>query len=284
MFFKKRYLLLLLPIFWLLFAYSEILSMRKSKATKTAIFEAANITNFSFHNYSIDGRTMHYTQVGIDTAANVVVLVHGSPGSSDAYMDYLTDKTLSANALLIAVDRTGFGYSDFGNAEPSLEAQALHLKPILEKYSDRNLVLVGHSYGGPLIVRMVMDYGEWIDALVMVAPAISPDLEPKEWWRKPLDWWGVRSFLPPAMRVCNQEIIPLKEELKKMMPLWKQVCAPVTVLQGKEDELVAEGNADFAKQMLVNSCEVNIEMIPDFGHFILWSKMDLIKSAIKQYF
>ena len=143
---------------------------------------------------------------------------------------------------------------------------------------------MGHSYGGPLIARMAMDYGEWIDALVMVAPSISPELEPQEWWRSPLNLWGIRSLLPPVFRVCNQEILPLKEELEKMQPLWKNIRCPVSVLQGMEDTLVLKENADFARKMLVNSSEVDIQMIVGDGHFILWSKIEVVKATIKQYF
>ncbi|MFK7908908.1 MAG: alpha/beta fold hydrolase [Chitinophagales bacterium] len=281
--FKKRYLLVLFFIFWMLFAHSNVLTMRTSNEQQKTVFEAKGIEDFSFQNYSVDGRKMNYLQVGKDDSQNLVLMAHGSPGSLDAYMDYLTDKTLSENALLIAVDRTGFGYSDFGNAERSLQSQALQLKPILEKYADRNIILVGHSYGGPLIARMAMDYGEWVDALVMVAPSISPELEPQEWWRKPLDWWGIRSLIPPAFRVCNQEILPLKKELEKMLPLWRDIQCPVTVLQGMEDTLVPKGNADFAKQMLVNSSKVDIQMMEGDGHFILWSKMDVVKKVVKGY-
>ncbi len=41
-------------------------------------------------------------------------------------VDFMGDTLLTSRAHLITVDRPGFGHSNFGNAEPSLEKQAAH--------------------------------------------------------------------------------------------------------------------------------------------------------------
>jgi pimeloyl-ACP methyl ester carboxylesterase len=79
--------------------------------------------------------------------------------------------------------------------------------------------------------------------------------------------------------VSNQEILPLKGELEKMLPLWATIRVPVIVIQGEDDPLVPAGNASFAKRMLVNA-PVTIQMIPRMNHFIPWSRPDLIRDAI----
>jgi pimeloyl-ACP methyl ester carboxylesterase len=54
------------------------------------------------------------------------------------------------------------------------------LKPIVAKQrqNGKQVILVGHSLGGPLIARMTMDYPELIDGLVFVAGSVAPKLEP----------------------------------------------------------------------------------------------------------
>ncbi|MEQ8425900.1 MAG: alpha/beta hydrolase, partial [Cyclobacteriaceae bacterium] len=132
--------------------------------------------NGSEHYYRIGNRKINYVHSGDETLP-LVLFVHGSPGSLSAFIHFLSDSTLLEKAQLISVDRPGFGASNFGYAEPSLESQAALLKPILEKYKDnRPITLVGHSLGGPVIARMAMDYPELVDGLVMVAPSIDPDL------------------------------------------------------------------------------------------------------------
>lgn len=232
------------------------------------------------HQYSIGYRNIHYATAG-DGTKPLVVFVHGSPGSLSAFIDFLADTTLLRNALLLTTDRPGFGYSNFGVAEPSLSTQAALLKPILEKYKKNGpVILVGHSLGGPVIARMAMDYPELVDALVLVAASIDPELEPNEtWFRAPLATPFLRWMLPKSLRASNEEIYQAKPELEALLPLWKNIRCPVTVIQGDKDVLVPSGNADFAEKMLVNA-PVKMIRKKDMNHFVPWSNPELIREAV----
>jgi len=277
---KKRYLI---PLSLLISLYGitqlNFCAFRESPKKQIATLKASTKIIPTVECYEIGKQRIQYTHIG-DTTLPLVVLVHGSPGSSSAYLDYMQDSSLLEKAQLVAVDRPGFGYSNLGKAEHSLELQAKAFLPILEKYSTRKTILVGHSFGGPVIARMAMDFPDLVDGLVIVAGSIDPDLEPKEWWRKPLNWRILRWMLPKALRVCNQEILPLEGELQKMLPLWQKITVPVTVIQGEKDNLVPKGNADFAKKMLVNSEKVKIDIIEGGNHFILWSLQDKVVQEI----
>lgn len=277
--FKKRYIPLLLP--FLFFGVSQLgcLSFRMSERKQEAYLLEHQQQKPDFHTYRIGGRSMHYTHVGNDSLP-LVVFVHGSPGSSSAFIDFLADTNLSRVVQMISVDRPGFGYSDFGKTEDSLAMQAKVLKPILEKYMPLPVILVGHSLGGPVIARTAMDYPDLVSGMIMVAPSNDPSLEPKEWFRKPMNWWGVRWMFPLSMVVSNQEILPLKGELEKMLPMWPHITCPVTVIQGDKDDLVNPGNAAFTRRMSVNSPEVDTVMVPGGSHFIVWSKKDLVVKEI----
>ncbi|MBI5913810.1 MAG: alpha/beta hydrolase [Bacteroidetes bacterium] len=257
----------------------EFMKFRKNDETQRAFLLERGQAAVIFDSIEAEGRTLHLTRSGVD-GLPLVLLVHGSPGSSDAMLDYLADTNLTRQALVIAVDRPGFGYSGFGETERSLKQQARMLKPLLEKFRTGKAVLVGHSYGGPLIARMAMDFPELVDGLVIVAGSIDPALEPKYWLARPFDWWGLRWMVPPAFRVSNQEILPLKKELEGMLPLWGKITCPVTVVQGTKDDLVPAGNAGFAKKMLTNSRLVGIEMLEGGGHFIMWTEEKLIAQKI----
>lgn len=272
---------MLLPL--LLFSVSQLgcLTMRMSNTKQEEYLANKQQRKPAFFEYQKNGRTIHYTEVSENDTLPVIIFVHGSPGSSSAFIDYLTDKRLSKVAQLISVDRPGFGYSDFGKAERSLEEQAAVLKPILEKHLPNKIILVGHSLGGPLVARMAMDYPDLISGIVMIAPSISPDLEPNDnWYRKPMDWFFIRWMLPKAMVVSNQEILPLRGELTKMLPLWKNITMPATVIQGDKDKFVPMENAAFAKKMLADNPDVRILMIPGGSHFIVWTNYDQMVEAI----
>jgi pimeloyl-ACP methyl ester carboxylesterase len=227
-----------------------------------------------------EGKSIQYFQVGQNEEAPVIAFVHGSPGSLADYKSYLSNVELSQKATMLSIDRLGFGYSDFGNTESSLSIQAKSIMDVLKPYKENKIILVGHSLGGPVIAKMAMDFPKLIDGIILIAPSISPQLEPSTRWREIANWKLFQWLIPTALRVCNQEIIPLKEELEQSMEGWKNIKVPATVIQGEKDKLVPKGNADFAKKMLVNSSSVDMKIIKNGNHFILWSETELVKNAI----
>jgi len=234
------------------------------------------------HAYPVGkNRIINYLKVG-DENLPLVIFVHGSPGSLSAFIDFMADTALLKRAQLITVDRPGFGASNFGYAEPSLEKQAAYLKPILEENKNhRPIILVGHSLGGPIIARMAMDYAELVDGLVIVAGSIDPELEPNEtWFRAPLATPFLKWILPRSFRASNDELYKLKPELIKMLPLWNTISCRVIVIQGKKDSLVPAENADFAKKMLSHASSLEFMIKEDMNHFVPWSNPGLIRSAI----
>ena len=137
--------------------------------------------------YSVDGYQMHY--MVLDKAQDAtVVLIHGTPGSWSAFADYFKDSALYNEAVLVSPDRPGFGKSSYGKPVASLEEQCNLLAPILEKYPAPR-ILVGHSLGGPIVARMAMDHPDLVEGIIMLAPALAPELEPEEdWFRVPMRW------------------------------------------------------------------------------------------------
>ena len=234
------------------------------------------------HQMEVQGVKMNYAEIGSDSLP-VAFFVHGSPGSWGGFIDFMKDSVLLKKVKMVAVDRIGFGDSDFGNAEKSLVVQAEFLKPVVAKYkeSGKKIILIGHSLGGPLIARMAMDYPELIDNLIIVAGSIAPDLEPNEkWFRIPMDFMPISIIIPASFRASNHEILYLKPELEKMLPLWKNIHQPVIVIQGGKDFLVNPKNADFAEKMLVNAKNLKIVRVDTMNHFVPWSHPQLIKKAI----
>lgn len=273
--FKIRYLFYALCLLAYGGCQMRFFQFRTSEPELRTQLEAAGQKDAQFLTYEFEGRKMHYVHAGHDSLP-LLIMVHGSPGSANNMLGYLSDKKLLDNFQVVAVDRPGFGWSDFGETEPSVGKQAADIRPIIERHGKKNAVLIGHSFGGPVISKMAMDYPDEVAGLIIVAGSIAPELEPKKWFQKPADWWIFRWILPPAVKVCNQEILPLPEELEAMMPDWEKITCPVTVVQGMEDNLVHPGNAEFAERMLVNSEKVILDTLTGQNHFILWSHQNLI--------
>ncbi|MBX7059542.1 MAG: alpha/beta hydrolase [Leptospirales bacterium] len=226
-----------------------------------------------------DGLELHYVSAGRQDLPPLVFL-HGSPGSWSGYLDYLKDRRLLERFHLIAIDRPGFGESTPGHAEPSLQRQAAAIAPILQRWvsAGRSIVL-GHSFGGPVAVRLAMDHPQLVRALVLVAGSIDPDQEERRWFNIAARYPPLRLVLPGDWVVSNDEIWPLKEELQKMLPLWPRLQVPVTVIQGGADDLVPPANADFAARMLPAQ-QLHLVRPAEATHFVLWEDRELVVRQI----
>jgi pimeloyl-ACP methyl ester carboxylesterase len=229
---------------------------------------------------TVDSRTLSAVETG-KMDSTVLVFIHGSPGSWAGWESYLNDSSLYNHFKLIAIDRPGYGQWDYGKVEVSLEKQAYYIKKMIEIYKGQKIILIGHSYGGPVAVRMAIDYPELIYGLVLAAPSISPQHEKIYWVQYIGAWKATRWLLPKAIQVSHQEIIPLKAELTSMEPLWEKVNCPVVYIHGMKDQFVPVGNADFAREKLSHTRAI-FWIEKDLNHFIPWKRADLIKKAIHQ--
>ncbi len=270
---------LLFVIFTQLIGLSGCMRMRTSQKKIYKEFEGKK-QQPRFHTYEVLDREMHYVEVG-DEDLSTVIFVHGAPGSLDAFLTYLKDDELLTKADLISVDRPGYGYSSFGKAETSIERQAAMLKPILDKVQqeDKKTILVGHSYGGPLVARMAMDYPDLVDGIVMIAPAIDPDNEKVFWISYPANWLIFRWMVPKAFRVTNFEKLAHAKELEKMRPLWKNITCPTTHVHGDEDWIVPVVNIEYVKEVATNA-PLKLVRDPAWDHFVVWSEFDKMKALI----
>lgn len=275
----------LIIAYFILFVISQILSscfsFRMSQQEIDKAFAGFKQKPIQ-HQIEVQGTSMNFAEIGNDSLP-VAFFVHGSPGSWTAFIDFMKDTLLLKKVKMVSVDRIGFGASELGDGEKSLQTQVDLLKPIVvhQKRFGKKIILIGHSLGGPVIAKMAMEYPELIDKLIIVAGSIAPDLEPNEkWFRISMAFTPIRVLIPASFRASNDEILSLKPELEKMLPLWKNIRQPVIVIQGGKDMLVSPKNADFAEKMLVNSAKVEIVRVDTMNHFVPWSHPFLIKKAI----
>jgi pimeloyl-ACP methyl ester carboxylesterase len=232
----------------------------------------------AFHEYTVGERSIHYAATGRpDTQP--VVFIHGTPGSWQAFAEYMADDTLASKAYFISFDRPGFGKSGHKQMVTSLKQQAVFLQPLLHsKNGAQKAILVGHSLGAPIAARLAMDYPKLVGAMVLVAPSLDPDLEKPRWYNKLAASSLINWAVPAELALANEEIMPLEQELRDMLPLWKTIKIPVVVIQGEKDRLVAPGNADFAQRVLNSSSKVI--RLPEAGHFVLWRQPRIIRKEI----
>ncbi len=228
----------------------------------------------------LNGKNFRYVEVTDNNYKKpTIIFVHGAPGSSDNYFQFMKDTKMAALFDMVSVDRLGYGYSDFGNSETSLIVQAESLASILEEYKNTPTFLVGHSYGGPVAVKAAVLYPKQVQAIMLLAPAIDPENEKKvgiAWMGKtpPFRW-----LTPNSLKVATDEKYSHVEELKKMLPDYSKLCIPVIYIHGDKDGLVPFENFAFAEKNIDANC-LKLIALSGEDHFLPWSQEQLIKDEL----
>ena len=237
----------------------------------------------AFGKIVVDGHTLHYVKTGSDSLPTIY-FVHGTPGSWDAFERYLGDSLLLTRFRMVAIDRPGFGYSDFGNAM-NLAEQSVVISPLFHHIGNgQPIFLVGHSLGGPMIIKLAADNAGMAAGLVLLAGSTDPAEEKPEKWRPvlyktPLNW-----LVPGALRPSNEELWYLKKDLVDLKADFPRITCPVYIVHGLKDDMVPPGNVAYDKKMLVNASRIDTLIFPDANHFIPWNRYEQIRDLLMKLY
>jgi pimeloyl-ACP methyl ester carboxylesterase len=262
------------------FIFDHYVQFRKPDAELKQIFADAGL-DAAIHYYSTRGRVLRYVSAGNDSLP-VLLMLHGSPGSISYYGRRFADSDLKNKFRIYAVDRPGYGYSGFGDPEPSIQLQAEMIRPILDSLnkSHHPIIILGSSYGASIACRLAMDHPELVDGLVLTGPSLAPGQEKYFWFTNIIEWGAIRWFIPRLFRSANTEKVQHRKELEKMLPYWKNIRVPVAYLQGEKDEIIDTSNASFARRQLVNVPWLDIHFIKNRYHRLAQFEWPAIRECI----
>lgn len=272
-----KWILLTVVAGWVIFAQS-CMKFRISDSEAKAAFENRGL-QVSFNFTDSPKKGLHYVKSGTDTLPTLL-FVHGSPGSWDAFRQYMMDSSLLAHFRMIAIDRPGFGYSHFGKAMRLPEQVAMIKKLVDKEKNGKPVHLIGHSIGGPVIVQLAQDYPAEFASLTLLSVSISPKDEPKEYWRYVVMYSPFRWLMPGAFRPSNDEIVYFKPALYRLDSGYSAIHLPVTFIHGGADKFVTVKNVDYGRKKLAHNPRVNVIVIPGAGHFIPWDHFGIIKGHL----
>jgi pimeloyl-ACP methyl ester carboxylesterase len=175
-----------------------------------------------------DGRQMAFQYAGAEkteASPRRVVLIHGAPADASSWSKLLeTQKTLLSDCEVIAVDRLGYGGS-MPARSAELEEDARSIEPFLKA----GTILVGHSYGAPVALRVASAFPERVGGIVLVAGATEPGVPESRWAQ--LGDGAARS------ENADRELLALAEENQRMQPLLADVRCPVIIVHGDADRV-----------------------------------------------
>jgi pimeloyl-ACP methyl ester carboxylesterase len=235
---------------------------------------AAQIGYFDF-----EGRACRYIATGAEHRRKLVLFVHGAPGSSNNFFRFLADTDLRAEARLVAIDRLGYGESGLGQSETDIGVQARQLWQLVHLFPADTVVLVGHSYGGPIVGKYAMDYPAALTAALLLAPVNDPESEPIFWYAHFGRWRATRWLLPAALKVAADEKFSHAAALRAIAEGWASIEVPIVHVHGRKDGLAPLENIGFSRDKIPAE-HLRLIYLENTGHFLPWTDYELTKGLL----
>jgi pimeloyl-ACP methyl ester carboxylesterase len=280
---RKILLYFILPVtLWVLLSQCLIMRNRWSDKKAYNVFEAKKVP-LEMKDTMLQNHHLHYAICGSDTLPTLV-FIHGSPGSWMNYMKYMWDENMREKYRIVAIDRPGFGYSDFGKAM-HLQDQCKLILPVLEKLKTaKQMYLVGHSMGGPIIVKLAAESPSLFSKIIIVAGALDVSQEKKETWRKIMNVKPFYWALPGAFGPSNKELLFLKSDLISLQKDFAKITCSVQFIHGDKDTWVPIDNIAYGKKMMVNGASITADTIKGADHQIPWKNKDAFTKLLLELY
>lgn len=264
---------------WMILAQCFVMRNRWSDDKAYRVFKTKDVS-LTICDTIIKDRHLHYAVSGNGDSLPTLVFIHGSPGSWMNYMKFMWDSSMRKKYRVVSIDRPGFGYSDFGEAM-HLQEQCAMILPVLQKLKTKQpMYLVGHSLGGPVLVKLAADAPFLFEKIVIVAGSIDVNQEKTETWRKVMAHRPLYWCLPGAFGPSNTEILYLKKDLLPLQNDFKNITCKVLFVHGDKDTWVPIDNIAYGEKMMVQAKSITADTLFGAGHNIPWERPDEFKKIL----
>ncbi len=263
---------------------------------------------------AVDNARLHFVIKG---SGRPIVLVHGNPGSCQDWTRLYVP--LSSRYCGYAFDRPGHGHSDRPNHRPiTVEVQAQMLHTALKELNVEDPILLGHSWGGALVLAYALQFPEDLAGAVLLAPAAYDSDDGVSFLTKVPAWpvigdlvnylltplfgaWIVRedlqkAFAPDAVpkhylrHVLSEWTRPkkvkwysvddalLNESLPKLTSRYSEIRVPVVIVTGDSD-LIVPANEN-AHRLYEALPHAELIVLEKTGHQIPFTRPEAVVDAI----
>ena len=167
----------------------------------------------AIYNLVIDEQLVHVKEEG-PTNGPIAILVHGWSSSSFTWAPIIP--ALNRRYRCIAVDLPGFGRSPAPVAPPTIAGYADLIGQIIERFSDRPVLVLGHSMGGQIAATVSLRHPMLIDRMVLLNPSLSGRLSTRvNLLLKPHVWAEQYRFLEWLIYILAQTPLDYTDRLLK---------------------------------------------------------------------
>ncbi|MBL8549347.1 MAG: alpha/beta fold hydrolase [Hyphomonadaceae bacterium] len=262
-----------------------------------------------------DGLKLHIVERGAE-GAPALLFLHGANANAREFLPLAEE--LAADHRVLVIDRPGYGYSGMRRGAQKIAAQAQVAARALESIADAPAIVVCHSLGAGVGLRLALDHPQLVRGLVLIAPASHPYPGGNAWWTKlaanlitgplfnpivaavgpaasrgaiantfhpapaPEDYYEEAAvgltFRPAAFRACAREVAATKREYALQAPRYCDIDAPAIVITGDVDRVVSPKL--HARGLARDLTSVELVTLPGAGHMPHRTRPDAVIKAI----
>lgn len=256
---------------------------------------------------------MHLVRCG---SGDPILFLHGMPTSSHLWNG--VTRRLCSRFDCFAVDLPGMGQTPLAAYGPDfLRSLAEQLDALRRQHNISRWHVVGHDAGSVVAVHYARYFGQYVDRLALLSPALFPELRPfflLEALRKPI----LGEFLAPFLQFAFWDVAmsralsadsdgaaaitafrapfaglagswqfmrlvrwgkpsDLLADVPEFLP---QLAMPTLIVHGRRDPAIPESFARRAAALIPNASMVTL----DSGHFLPLHQPENIASSLAQFF
>ena len=254
----------------------------------------------------VDGVAIHYVEKGRGPA---IVMVHGFGGATFSFRYQLDD--LWRDHRCVAIDLKGFGFSQRPEGgDYSLTGQAGLVLQAMDLLGIGRCVLMGHSMGGDVSMRIATIAPERIEKLILVAssPGMKVWVMPRLPFLRPFLRLSIRASLGryrkklfyDSKSVDTDAIFQgylatarIKGSLNTVWEMWdgirrdqpidyKRISMPTLILWAERERIIPFPG--FALRWLRKKLpHAEVVTVPRTGHLLLEERPDACNAAIRRF-
>lgn len=260
-----------------------------------------------------DGTRIHVVAAGMDNRDGPTVMLTHGYGVDMGEWNLITKQLLALGWRCIAFDQRGHGRSSIGSDGIGSAQMASDYEAVLREFDVHDVVLVGHSLGGFLSVKALLDVPgmrERVRALVLVASIAGETMRgsPQNRLQVPLIRIGVMravsrsptySWLfgaslcgdrpsPTHIQVFNEmfaaqhhpALVPILNAMagESYYDRLQEITVPTIVLCGDRDQTTPRWHSE---QLGIRIPEAQNVWLPGSGHFINWEAPEAVVTALQ---
>lgn len=222
-------------------------------------------------------KTFDYRKVSIvkDTTLPTMVFVHGAIGSVLDFSAYMTDSLLLSRANMVVYDRIGYSYEDKNDVQESIAFEVGMLEDIVKEMNPEKTILVGYSYGGPIVLATKKKFKK----VVLFAPAVYSKVEPMPWMLNLYKWKLTRWLVPPIWKQASKEKMTHRQDLENFEKNWTDNPNQITSIHGDADWIVPYSNSEYLQAQFSKE-QFHLITIKEAGHGLVWSNATQLKEEL----